>query len=154
MKKNFREYRYSPDHPGLLAHLSEIDEFKGAGRALRRLATVESIGSSTRIEGSKLTDWEVEQLLALLEIKSFASRDEQEVAGYAEVVETIFQAWTDIPIPGTLSGSYIATCCATARRMSLTGASRNTLKEHFRDLVEKNLILQHGGGRSTWYSLP
>ena len=38
--------------------------------------------------------------------------------------------------------------------VQVTGASRNTLKEHFRDLAEKNLILQHGGGRSTWYSLP
>ena len=95
--------------PGLLALLSEIDEFKGAWRALgtlaperlnalRRVATIESIGSSTRIEGSKLTDREVEHLLAQLEIKSFASRDEQEVAGYAEAMETIFQAWTDIPI--------------------------------------------------------
>jgi Fic family protein len=95
--------------PELLALLSEIDEFKGAWRALgtlapkrlnalRRVATIESIGSSTRIEGSKLTDREVEQLLALLEIKSFANRDEQEVAGYAEVMETIFRAWTDIPI--------------------------------------------------------
>lgn len=95
--------------PGLLALLSEIDEFKGAWRALgtlaperlnalRRVATIESIGSSTRIEGSKLTDRDVEKLLALLEIKSFASRDEQEVAGYAEVMETIFRAWTDIPI--------------------------------------------------------
>ena len=95
--------------PGLLALFSEIDEFKGAWRALgtlaperlnalRRVATIESIGSSTRIEGSRLTDREVEQLLALLEIKSFASRDEQEVAGYAEVMETIFQVWTDIPI--------------------------------------------------------
>jgi Fic family protein len=95
--------------PELLALLSEIDEFKGAWRALgtlaperlnalRRVATIESIGSSTRIEGSKLSDREVEQLLARLEIKSFASRDEQEVAGYAEVMETVFQAWADIPI--------------------------------------------------------
>lgn len=95
--------------PELLALLSEIDEFKGAWRALgtlaperlnalRRVATIESIGSSTRIEGSKLTDREVEQLLARLEIKSFASRDEQEVAGYAEVTETVFHGWTDIPI--------------------------------------------------------
>ena len=95
--------------PGLLALLSEIDEFKGAWRALgtlaperlnalRRVATIESIGSSTRIEGSKLTDREVEHLLARLEIKSFASRDEQEVVGYAEAMETIFYAWSDIPI--------------------------------------------------------
>jgi Fic family protein len=95
--------------PELLALLSEIDEFKGAWRALgslapdrldalRHVATIESIGSSTRIEGSKLTDREVEHLLAKLEVKSFAGRDEQEVAGYAEVMETVFHAWADIPI--------------------------------------------------------
>jgi Fic family protein len=93
----------------LLALLSEIDEFKGAWRALgtieaerlnalRRVATIESIGSSTRIEGSKLTDREVERLLANLEIKRFSTRDEQEVAGYAEVMETVFRAWADIPV--------------------------------------------------------
>lgn len=93
----------------LLGLLSEIDEFKGAWRllgtlaperlnALRRVATIESIGSSTRIEGSKLTDREVEQLLSKLEIKKFSSRDEQEVAGYAEVMETVFHAFSDIPI--------------------------------------------------------
>jgi Fic family protein len=65
---------------------------------LRRVATIESIGSSTRIEGNKLTDREVDRLLANLEFKSFASRDEQEVAGYAAVMETIFQAWQDISI--------------------------------------------------------
>lgn len=85
----------------ILSLVSEIDEFKGAWRALgtlaperlsalRRIATIESIGSSTRIEGSKLTDTEVERLLANLEIKAFDSRDEQEVAGYAQVMETIF----------------------------------------------------------------
>ena len=93
----------------LLALLSEIDEFKGAWRllgtiapdrlnALRRVATIESIGSSTRIEGSKLTDREVERLLGNLEIRQFSSRDEQEVAGYADVMETIFRAWSDIPV--------------------------------------------------------
>ncbi len=94
--------------PDILVLIADIDEFKGAWRllgtlaperlsALRRVATIESIGSSTRIEGSKLTDREVEQLLANLEIKSFATRDEQEVAGYAEVMELVFQAWQDIP---------------------------------------------------------
>ena len=93
----------------LLELISEIDEFKGAWRALgtiapdrlnalRRVATIESIGSSTRIEGSKLSDREVEQVLARLEIKKFATRDEQEVAGYAEVMETVFHSWSDIPI--------------------------------------------------------
>ena len=87
--------------PEILSIIAELEEFKGAWRALgtlaperlsalRRVATVESIGSSTRIEGSKLSDKEVEQLLANLEIKKFDTRDEQEVVGYAEVMETLF----------------------------------------------------------------
>jgi len=95
--------------PEFLALISEIDEFKGAWRAfgtlapdrlnaLRRVATIESIGSSTRIEGSKLSDRDVERLLSNLQIQSFATRDEQEVAGYAKVMETVFESWADIPI--------------------------------------------------------
>jgi len=91
-----------------LALIAKIEEFKGAWRALgalaperlsalRRVATIESIGSSTRIEGSKLTDREVERLLANLEIKRFETRDEQEVAGYAQVMDVVFGAWQDIP---------------------------------------------------------
>lgn len=94
--------------PEVLSLIARIDEFKGAWRALgtlapdrllalRRVATIESIGSSTRIEGSKLSDREVEQLLSNLEIKSFATRDEQEVAGYAELMDLMFSAWQDIP---------------------------------------------------------
>lgn len=85
----------------VLALIAEIDEFKGAWRALgalaperltalRRVATIESIGSSTRIEGSKLTDAQVARLLSDLETQSLGSRDEQEVAGYAQVMETVF----------------------------------------------------------------
>jgi len=93
----------------ILSLIAELDEFKGAWRALgtlaperllalRRVATIESIGSSTRIEGSMLSDKDVERLLSKLEIKSFETRDEQEVAGYAEVMEMIFQAWDDITL--------------------------------------------------------
>jgi len=92
-----------------LGLVARIEEFKGAWRALgtlapdrlsalRRVATIESIGSSTRIEGSRLTDREVERLLSNLAIKKFDSRDEQEVAGYAELMDLIFRAWEDIPI--------------------------------------------------------
>ncbi len=92
----------------ILSLIARIDEFKGAWRALgtlapdrllalRRVATIESIGSSTRIEGSKLSDRQVEQLLSNLEIKSFATRDEQEVAGYAELMDLVFTSWQDIP---------------------------------------------------------
>ena len=94
--------------PEVLGLVARIDEFKGAWRALgtlapdrlsalRRVATIESIGSSTRIEGSKLSDREVERLLSNLAIKKFDSRDEQEVAGYAELMDLIFRAWEDIP---------------------------------------------------------
>jgi Fic family protein len=65
--------------------------------ALRKVATIESIGSSTRIEGSKLTDREVEKLLSHLAIQSFETRDEQEVAGYAELMDLVFNSWRDIP---------------------------------------------------------
>jgi Fic family protein len=95
--------------PEMLSLVAEIDEFKGAWRALgtlaperlsalRRVATIESIGSSTRIEGSKLSDREVERLLSNLDIQSFGSRDEQEVAGYAQVMETVFASATDISV--------------------------------------------------------
>lgn len=95
--------------PELLALISELEEFKGAWRALgtlaperlnalRRIATIESVGSSTRIEGGKLTDREVERLLGRLDIQAFATRDEQEVAGYAAVMEMVFQSSADIPL--------------------------------------------------------
>ena len=95
--------------PEILSLIARIDEFKGAWRALgalapdrlsalRRVATIESIGSSTRIEGSRLSNREVEQLLSNLEIKSFATRDEQEVAGYAELMDLVFSSWQDIPL--------------------------------------------------------
>jgi Fic family protein len=95
--------------PQILSLIARIDEFKGAWRALgtlapdrlsalRRVATIESIGSSTRIEGSKLSDREVERLLSNLEITSFATRDEQEVAGYAELMDRVFSSWQDIPL--------------------------------------------------------
>jgi Fic family protein len=93
----------------LLRSISGIDEFKGSWAALgnlaperlsalRRIATIESIGSSTRIEGVKLTDDEVDKLLSGLDIRSFRSRDEQEVAGYAEVMELIFESYREIPL--------------------------------------------------------
>lgn len=95
--------------PEILSLICELDEFKGAWKSLgtlaperlsslRRVATIESIGSSTRIEGSKLSDREVEQLLSNLEIKKFSTRDEQEVAGYAEVMESVFANFEAITV--------------------------------------------------------
>lgn len=95
--------------PEILALITEIDEFKGAWRALgqlapdqltslKRVATIESIGSSTRIEGSRLTDQEVEILLGNLQIQQFTSRDEEEVAGYAQAMNLVFQNHETIPL--------------------------------------------------------
>lgn len=99
--------QHIPITPEFLSLIAEIDEFKGAWKALgqlapeqlqslKRVATIESIGSSTRIEGSKLSDRQVEALLSDLQITKFDTRDEQEVAGYAEAMTTIFQHYTDI----------------------------------------------------------
>jgi Fic family protein len=93
----------------LLLLIASIDEFKGTWKglqtlaperlaALRHVATIESIGSSTRIEGARLTDRDVEALLSGLETRSLRSRDEEEVAGYADVTRTVFESWDAIPL--------------------------------------------------------
>ncbi len=93
----------------ILKLIAAIDEFKGAWSALGRLAperlddlkhvaTIESIGSSTRIEGSKLSDQEVQALLKNIKIGGFASRDEQEVAGYAQAMEMVFESAEHMPL--------------------------------------------------------
>ncbi|MGL9689143.1 MAG: hypothetical protein ACR5K6_05405 [Wolbachia sp.] len=92
----------------MLKLVAEIDEFKGAWQLfgslapeclqmLKKIATIESIGSSIRIEGAKLSDREVEQLLSKLDTQSFCSRDEQEIAGYAYVCEEVFQNCENMP---------------------------------------------------------
>ena len=97
----------------ILNLIAEIDEVKGYWKAmgnlaperlvtLRRVATIESAGSSTRIEGSKLSDREVEELLQNLELQSFRERDEEEVAGYAKVLELVLQSWEVMTISENL----------------------------------------------------
>ena len=92
-----------------LALIAAIDEFKGEWRALgdlaaetlsslRRIATIESAGSSTRIEGARLSDTKVELLLGSLGKESFQSRDEQEVAGYAYVMESVQATWHELRV--------------------------------------------------------
>lgn len=89
--------------------IAEVEEFKGRWQAfgslapdrlstLRRIATIESVGSSTRIEGARLSDDEIDRLLSGLEVRSFRSRDEQEVAGYAAVMELLFESWRDMAL--------------------------------------------------------
>ena len=94
--------------PQMLAQIAELDEFKGAWagvarlrpeqlKALKKVSTIESIGSSNRIEGNTLSDGEVEALLSRIGKKSFASRDEQEVAGYADLMNAVFDDYSVIP---------------------------------------------------------
>ena len=91
----------------ILRLVAEFDEFKGEWKALgnlapdrlkalKKIATIESVGSSTRIEGVRLTDREVEQLLSGLDTSSFRSRDEEEVAGYAEAMNLVFASFQEI----------------------------------------------------------
>jgi Fic family protein len=100
--------------PQMLVQIAELDEFKGAWtgfanlrpeqlKNLKKVSTIESIGSSNRIEGNKLSDAEVEELLSRIEKKSFESRDEEEIAGYAELMNIIFDNYLIIP----LSENYI-----------------------------------------------
>jgi Fic family protein len=89
----------------LVKVIGEIDEFKGRWAALgnlaperlsvlKRIATIESVGSSTRIEGVRLTDDQIERLLSGVRVTSFRSRDEEEVVGYA--VELIYASYPEI----------------------------------------------------------
>jgi Fic family protein len=100
--------------PQMLTQIAELDEYKGAWtgftrlrpeqlKTLKKVATIESIGSSNRIEGNKLSDAEVEEFLSHIDKKSFKSRDEEEVAGYAELMNIIFDNYPVIP----LSENYI-----------------------------------------------
>jgi len=93
----------------ILRLVAGIDEFKGQWQtgghigpdqlqSLRRVATIESVGSSTRIEGARLSDDQVERLLGSLQAEPYQSRDEQEVAGYAYVMETVQTAWQDLEL--------------------------------------------------------
>ncbi len=62
------------------------------------MATVQSIGSSTRIEGSNLSDQDVAKLLGTVRITKFASRDQEEVAGYYDALEVVLENYPDIAI--------------------------------------------------------
>ena len=98
----------------MLSQIAEIEAFREAWtgftrlrpeqlKALRKISTIESVGSSNRIEGNKLSDVEVEKLLSRINRTSFKSRDEEEIAGYAKLMDTIFDDYSVIP----LSENYI-----------------------------------------------
>jgi Fic family protein len=102
----------------LINLLSEIDKFGGSWAAiekregqtlkqLKSIATVRSVGASTRIEGAKMTDDEVQVFLENLKVSKLEERDQQEVAGYFEALDTIAESYPDIEISeSTIKGLH------------------------------------------------
>ena len=99
--------------PEMLKLIAEIEEFRGRWGAhsltlrshslvslgqMRRLATISSIGASTRIAGSSLSDQEVATLLANPERRPLSSKDEQEVAGYADAIHRVLDSWDSLTV--------------------------------------------------------
>jgi len=88
--------------------LNKIDEIKGRwiggatlnpqalGR-LKKSTLITSTGASTRIEGAKLSDEDIEKMMRGLAMQKFADRDKQEVKGYYELLNNVFEAWKNIP---------------------------------------------------------
>lgn len=96
--------------PEMLNKIAELDVFKAnwdSGvikvrpevlSAMKLVATIESVGSSNRIEGNKMSDADIEKLFKNIKRTSFKSRDEEEVAGYADLIERIFNDYSVIPL--------------------------------------------------------
>lgn len=93
----------------ILKKIGFIDSFKGKWniiekkenrylKELKKIATIESIGSSTRIEGAALSDQEVKLLLKDIKINKFETRDQQEVIGYFDALSLILDNYNKIPI--------------------------------------------------------
>ena len=90
-------------------HLSLIDEYRGQWKLvphlspqllerLKRSVLVTSAGASTRIEGSRMSDTEVEKLMQGLRTQKMADRDTQEVRGYYETLRFIFEQYRELPL--------------------------------------------------------
>lgn len=93
--------------PEILSKIAKIDEIKGQWTAgvnlspqflgrLKKSVLVTSSGASTRIEGARLSDEDVEKLIQGLDITKFRDRDTQEVKGYYELLENIFNAYKTV----------------------------------------------------------
>lgn len=100
------EARLSNISQEIWAKIAQIDELKGRWVAgsqlspqtlgrLKRSVLITSTGASTRIEGSKLSDEDIEKMLRGISIQKFTNRDEQEVQGYYELLLNVFDSWED-----------------------------------------------------------
>jgi Fic family protein len=93
----------------LIGIISHIDRFDASWTSIERkekqnlkqlklIATVRSVGASTRIEGSKMSDHEVDVLLKEIDITKLEDRDSQEVVGYFEALDLISESYDDMDI--------------------------------------------------------
>jgi Fic family protein len=108
MPKNNRfDQRLSSIPSELWTKITQIDELKGQWIAgarlspqvlgrLKRSVLITSTGASTRIEGARLSDEDVEKLVRGIDIQKFTDRDKQEVKGYYELLENIFDSWKNL----------------------------------------------------------
>lgn len=103
------DHRIKHPEPHIVALLAEIDgirgEFKSGLRMtpqaitnLKKSTLITSAGASNRIEGGKLNDEEVEKVMQGLAISKFADRDSQEVQGYLEVLQNVFDSFQTLPL--------------------------------------------------------
>ncbi len=108
LNTDHRDSRIQNVPQNLWSLINHIDELKGRWvggasfnsqtlKRLKRSVLITSAGASTRIEGAKLLDEDVEKLMRGLSVKKFADRDQQEVKGYYELLENIFHGWKQIP---------------------------------------------------------
>ena len=92
---------------GILTKIAQIDELKGQWIAgarlspqvlgrLKRSVLVTSTGASTRIEGARLSDEDVEKLMRGISMQKFKDRDKQEVKGYYELLQNVFNSWKSV----------------------------------------------------------
>ncbi|MFA5125077.1 MAG: Fic family protein [Patescibacteria group bacterium] len=107
------DHRIKNPDPQIVALLAEIDgirgEFKSGLRMtpqaitnLKKSTLITSAGASTRIEGARLTDEEVEKVMRGLAVSKFADRDSQEVQGYLETLQNVFDSYQSLPLRESL----------------------------------------------------
>ncbi len=89
------------------SRIARIDELKGQwiggaklspqvlGR-LKRSVLVTSTGASTRIEGARMSDEDVEKFMRGISMQKFRDRDKQEVKGYYELLNNVFDSWKSL----------------------------------------------------------
>lgn len=108
MTKNKRfDQRLEHIPADIVSRIAQIDELKGSwitgvqlssqilGR-LKRSVLIASTGASTRIEGVRLSDENVEKMMRGVDIQKFTDRDKQEVKGYYELLQNIFDSWKNL----------------------------------------------------------